>query len=219
MSKINTAPNYELAKNQLVQQLTEMLPVEQFQVFKEDAAQLVKDFPNPLVIKVGEIAPKFSLPNAIGEMVHSKDLSKKGPLVLVFYRGAWCPYCNLYLNQLQQVLSTIEAKGATLVAISPQNADQTLSLKEKNELKFQVLSDVGNQVAKQFTAVFKYGDLPVEAMTKLGYDFDSFYADKSREIPVPATFVIQKNGTVSFAKSEGGDYRNRVEPLEIINSL
>ena len=94
-----------------------------------------------------------------------------------------------------------------------------MSIKEKNELEFEVLSDNGNIVARQFTTVFKNGDAPIQAMTDLGYDYDSFYGDNSREIPVPTVFIINRDRTISFAKVEGGDYRNRVEASEIINAL
>ena len=94
-----------------------------------------------------------------------------------------------------------------------------LNVKEKNELNFEVLSDNGNMVARQYTTVFKNADAPVKTMTELGFDFDAHYSDDSRELPIPAVFVIEKDSTVSFAKSLGGDYRNRVEASEIINHL
>ena len=89
----------------------------------------------------------------------------------------------------------------------------------KNELDFQVLSDNGNIVANKYTAVFRNNDAPVNTITQLGFDFDKHYSDDSRELPVPALFIIEKDGTISFSKSTGGDYRNRVEVSEIINVL
>lgn len=220
MSKTTTAlPNYQAERDQLVTQLTEMLPLPQFEIFNADAQQLAASFPNPLRVSVGDPAPAFSLPNATGTLINSSNLLKKGSLVLTFYRGEWCPYCNLYLNQLQRALETITANNASLVAISPQKPDNSLSIKEKNNLQFSVLSDVGNRVAKQYVQVFKYGDAPLKAMADLGYDFDSFYSEQNRELPVPATFIIKPNGTISFAQSEGGDYRERVDIAAIISSL
>ena len=109
--------------------------------------------------------------------------------------------------------------GATLVAISPQNPDASLDMQQKNELEFEVLSDIGNTVARSYTTVFRYGDAPLQAMKDLGYDFHSFYADESGEIPVPATFVIAPDGKIAIACSEGGDYRKRVEPQTIVEAL
>ena len=121
--------------------------------------------------------------------------------------------------QYQQILPEIHAANANLVAISPQTPDSSLDIKEKNELQFEVLSDNGNIIARQFTTVFKNGEAPLATMRELGFDFDSFYADDSKELPVPATFIIEQDGSISFAQSEGGDYRNRVEASTIINSL
>lgn len=170
-------------------------------------------------MSVGDKAPTFSLSNAIGETVTLKSLLEKGKVVLTFYRGTWCPYCNLQLNQYQRVLEDIKGLGANLVAISPQTPDESLKMKEKNELAFEVLSDNSNMVARQFTTVFKNGEAPIETMTALGIDFDGHYSDDSQELPVPAVFIIEQDYTISFAKAIGGDYRNRVEAADIIEAL
>lgn len=219
MSNQLVIPSYKNELENLMKQLGQMLPAEQLAVFNADAEQLAKKHPSPLRLKNGDQAPYFSLPNATGNVVRLEDLLKEGPVVLTFYRGAWCPYCNLQLKQYQQILHNIKDAGATLVAISPQTPDHSLDMQQKNELAFEVLSDSGNQVARLFTTVFKYGDAPLQAMTDLGYDFHSFYDDDSGEIPVPATFVIAQNGTITFAASEGGDYRQRVEPEAVLNAL
>lgn len=219
MSKPITVPSYKENLKGLIGQLEGMLPEAQFAVFNGDAAQLAKSYPNPLQLKVGDKAPSFTLPNATGQAVSSDTLLQEGPMVLTFYRGAWCPYCNLYLKNLQEILDQIKGAGASLVAISPQKPDHSLDMKEKNELAFEVLTDAGNHVARQFTTVFKNGEAPLQAMADLGYDFNSFYEDDSAEIPVPATFIIAKDGTVTFAASEGGDYRERVEPQAILAAL
>ena len=106
-----------------------------------------------------------------------------------------------------------------MVAVSPQTPNESLNLKEKNALKFEVLSDNGNIVAKKYTTVFKNDEVPVNTMKDLGFDFDAHYSDDSRELPVPTVFVIEKDSTICFAKSLGGDYRNCVEVSEIINAL
>ncbi|HAI43416.1 MAG TPA: redoxin, partial [Maribacter sp.] len=113
---------------------------------------------------------------------------------------------NLQLAHYQNVLGDIHSLNAQLIAVSPQTPDESLNIKEKNELKFEVLSDNGNIVARNYTTVFKNGDIPVNTMTSLGFDFDGHYSDDSRELPVPAVFIIDKDGTIIFAKAEGADY-------------
>ena len=214
-----TVPSYAESLEELINQLGEMLPAQQFAVFNADAHQLANKYPSPLNVQLGDTAPDFSLPNATGLEVNLKQLLQKGPVVLTFYRGAWCPYCNLQLKQLQDILPQIHTKGAQLLAISPQTPDQSLDMKEKNKLAFEVLSDVAAVVARQYTTVFANGAEPIQAMTDLGYDFHSFYADESGELPVPATFVIDQKGIVRLASSGGGDYRERVEPQAILDVL
>ncbi|MEQ8924226.1 MAG: peroxiredoxin-like family protein, partial [Fulvivirga sp.] len=196
-----------------------MLPEEVLAVFEKDAIALEATHNSILKVQAGDKASNFSLTNALGDVVKLSELLKQGKVVLTFYRGTWCPYCNLQLAQYQQALSEIKELGAQLVAISPQTPDESLNMKEKNELQFEVLSDNGNMVAHNYTTVFKNGDTPLEAMANLGIDFDSHYSDDSKELPVPAVFIIEQDSTISFAKAIGGDYRNRVEVAEIINSL
>lgn len=218
MNKVEI-PNYQNGLNDLRNNLASMLPVDALKVFDTDAEALQKTHSSILKLSMGDKAPNFTLSNAVNESVNLYDVLKENRVVLTFYRGTWCPYCNLMLAQYQQVLGQIKELGANLIAISPQTPDESLNIKDKNELQFEVLSDNSNIVARQFTTIFKYGEKPLATMSELGYDYDSFYADDSRELPIPATFIIEQNGIISFAKSEGGDYRNRVEASEIINSL
>lgn len=199
--------------------LGNMLPKDALAVFDNDAANLQVGHNSILKLQVGEKAPDFSLTNAKNRIIRLSELLKKGKVVLTFYRGSWCPYCNLQLSHYQKSLDEIHDLGAELVAISPQTPDESLTMKEKNELDFEVLSDNGNIVARKYTTVFKNADAPVSTMTELGFDFDAHYSDDSRELPIPAVFVIKEDATVSFAKSLGGDYRNRIEVSEIINTL
>ncbi|MCI4651514.1 peroxiredoxin-like family protein [Phaeodactylibacter sp.] len=219
MSTATQIPSYSEELETLQNQLGNMLPKEALSVFETDANALQSAHQQILKLSVGDKAPKFSLSNAIGETVTLKSLLEKGKVVLTFYRGTWCPYCNLQLNQYQRVLEDIKGLGANLVAISPQTPDESLNMKEKNELAFEVLSDNSNMVARQFTTVFKNGEAPIETMTALGIDFDGHYSDDSQELPVPAVFIIEQDYTISFAKAIGGDYRNRVEAADIIEAL
>lgn len=217
---MNTETNaYQKSLKDLRTNLGTMLPKDALNVFDTDAENLQLNHKSILKLQVGEKAPDFSLSNATDKTIKLSGLLKKGKVVLTFYRGTWCPYCNLQLAHYQNSLAEIHALGAELVAISPQTPDESLNVKEKNELDFEVLSDNGNIVARKYTTVFKNADSPINTMTELGFDFDAHYSDDSRELPIPAVFIIEKNATISFAKSLGGDYRNRVEVSEIINAL
>lgn len=216
---VKTQPSYSEGLKALRSNLESMLPQESLKVFDNDANQLTNRFPTILKVKIGDKAPDFTLSNARGESINLFDQLKQNKVVLVFYRGTWCPYCNLALSQYQSMLPTIKENGANLIAVSAQTPDESLSMQEKNNLDFEVLSDNGNLVARLYTTVFRNGDAPLEEMDKLGFDFDAFYGNDSKEIPVPAVFIIEKDGHISFAKTEGGDYRNRTESLEIITKL
>lgn len=212
-------PSYQEGLKELNKQLSDMLPAHALETFGADAEALHEEHTSVLKIKEGDKAPDFTLSNAINESVNLYEVLKQNRVVLTFYRGSWCPYCNLALNQYQAILSDIKDAGALLIAISPQTPDESLNMKEKNELQFEVLSDNGNIIAKQFTTTHANPEKSQVTMTELGYDYDSYYCDEDSELPVPATFIIEQDGIVSFAKSEGGDYRNRVEPSEIIDAL
>ncbi|MBL1275352.1 MAG: AhpC/TSA family protein [Ectothiorhodospiraceae bacterium] len=212
-------PSYNENLQTLVTQLNEMMPADKMAIFTNDALQLATTHTSPLKITAGDTAPTFSLPDQHKNTVNLSALLQQGPVVLTFYRGVWCPYCNLQLKNYQEILPQIHAAGASLVAISPMTPDNSLSTKEQNELQFSVLSDTGNHVARQYTTVFKNSQAAVNAMSDLGYDFHSFYDDESGEIPVAATFVIDTDGTLLMATSAGGDYRERVEPQDILDAL
>lgn len=219
MPTTTTVPSYQHALNDLIKQLGEMLPPDKLAVFNQDATQLGQRYPTPLKLHAGDKAPLFTLPNARGEPVKIEDVLKGGPVVLTFYRGVWCPYCNLQLKQYQSILPQIKQSGANLLAISPMNPDNSAQMVQTNELGFDVLSDVGNNVARRYTTVFKNPPSSIQAMADLGYDFHSFYGDSSAELPVPATFVIAPDTSILFAHSAGGDYRERSEPLSILDAL
>jgi len=168
-------------------------------------------------LKVGDHIPSFVLPDALGKMVSSSDLLVRGPLVICFYRGAWCPYCNLELRALQEALPDILELGAQLVAISPMTPDNSLSLAEKHSLEFPVLSDAGLKVASQFGLVYQW---PLEVrsfMAKGGISLEKYNGDKSWKLPVAATYVTDHDGIVISAVNP--DWRERLDPIEIISAL
>jgi peroxiredoxin len=170
-------------------------------------------------LAVGDHAPAFTLPDALGSPVSSADLLEQGPVVVVFYRGDWCPYCNIQLHALQGVLSEITALNATLVAISPQAADHSLSIGEKQGLAFPVLSDADQSTAEAFKVKFTVtGELEDLQVNVFENDPASQNANGERTLPVPSTFIIGTDGVIQFA-SVNADWRERVEPAAIIAAL
>lgn len=168
-------------------------------------------------LQVGDTAPNFELTNATGEKVSLADQLKKGPVVLTWYRGGWCPYCNITLNRLQKELPNFTAMGANLLALSPELPDSSISTAEKNELTFEVLSDLGNKVARQFGVVYKLPK-PVAEAYQNGFDLHKYNGDESDELPLSATYVIAQDGTIKFAFLDA-EYRNRAEPSAIVEVL
>ena len=169
-------------------------------------------------LKQGYKMPNFALPNAVGEEVTLASLLAKGTVVVSFYRGGWCPYCNMELRALQQALSEIEAKGATLVAISPETPDSSLSTKEKNELSFEVLSDHNNTFAKQLGLVFTLPEALRPIYNNFGIDIPAYNGESTFELPLPATYVLAADGSVIYSFASA-DYTERLDPTEIIKAL
>jgi peroxiredoxin len=176
---------------------------------RQDASKEFAD--TSKVLQVGAKFPSFSLPSAAGTQVSSDDLLSKGPILVTFYRGNWCPYCNLALRGYQQYLSKIHAKGVELVAISPELPDNSLDTKQKNELEYPVLSDVGNKFARQLGIVWKQPDSMRPIFKQFGHDFVKQNGDDSLEVPLPATFLVGKDGVVRNVYVES-DYTKRLEP-------
>lgn len=166
---------------------------------------------------VGDQAPEFTLKNALGNEVSLQDYLEKGPVVLTWYRGGWCPYCNLTLHRLQEELPNFQAEGANLLALTPELPDSTLSTAEKNELTFEILSDLNNSVAREYGLVFKLIPGVAEAY-QTGFGLHEYNGDESDELPLAATYVIDTNGIITYSFLHE-DYRNRAEPKEILEAL
>ncbi|MEO9594268.1 peroxiredoxin-like family protein [Rhodopirellula bahusiensis] len=168
---------------------------------------------------VGEDAPEFELPNAKGETVSLASLLERGPVVVTFYRGSWCPYCNLQLRAMQQRLPEIQNLGAELVAISPQVPDESLSQTERDELEFVVLSDQGARVAEQYGVSWQVPDVLLDHMVKdRGLELTKINNGNGSVLPIPATFVLSNDGVVVW-QYVNVDYRTRAEPDDIIAAL
>ncbi|MGB8524883.1 MAG: peroxiredoxin-like family protein [Candidatus Acidiferrales bacterium] len=171
-------------------------------------------------LRVGQMAPDFTLPDAFGNPVAVRTLLARGPVVICFYRGEWCPFCNIELRALQQALPTMEQLGATLIAISPEKPDHGIVAAEKNKLTFPVLSDFGNKVARQFGIVFQIGqELKEFSKNVFKNDIALRNGEDSYELPVPATYVIDTNGVIRFAHVDVDYMTGRAEPGEVISTL
>jgi len=166
-------------------------------------------------LKVGDRAPSLSLPDAKGEQVHVDRMLEQGPVVAIFYRGGWCPYCNLELRAWQAHLAELHSLGATLVAISPQTPDNSLSTAEKNALAFPVLSDSDLAAAHGFGIAFTLPPELVELYGSVGNNLPELNGNGQWVLPVPATFVIDRSGVIQFAHVEA-DYRERAEPDDVL---
>jgi peroxiredoxin len=202
---------------ELQDQLQDQVPPEILNVFYEYAEELGNtDFHTK---SVGDISPDFELLDATGQLVTLSDILKKGPVVLTFYRGNWCPWCNLQLRILQDLLPEINDLGANLIAISPQTPDNSLSIKEKHDLTFHVLSDQGNKVAEEYGLVFEIDKNIIEnAYNKISLSIPDFNGAEEWKIPVTATFVIDQKNIIQ-SSHVNGDFRYRQEPSVIIDAL
>ncbi len=169
--------------------------------------------------QVGDTAPDFTLGNAKGEKVKLSNLLEKGPVVLTWYRGGWCPYCNLTLMALEKELPEIKAAGATLVALTPELPDKILTTTEKNSLAFEVLSDVNHLVAKEYGIVFKLTP-EVRDLYKQRFDLTAYNGKEAGDdsLPLAATYIIGKDRKILWGFLDA-DYRKRAEPSEIVNFL
>ena len=170
-------------------------------------------------LKVGEIAPDFSLINPFGKRVKLSEQLKDGPVVLAFYRDAWCPFCNIELNVLQSSLPYFKKYNATLIAVTPQKPDKSKEQLEKAEYTFEVLSDLDDSVMKAYNLYF---EVPQELhelyKNRLNFDITDYNGKDRFGLPVPGTFVIDQEGIIQAAFAET-DYKKRMEPTDIIKSL
>jgi peroxiredoxin len=180
-------------------------------------ALIASDFAGRAV-KEGDKAPDFELPGVHGNPVTLSSLLAQGPVVLTFYRGGWCPYCNLQLRAYQRILPEIRELGGQLVAISPESPDASLTTAEKNELEFEVLSDADVQVARAYRILFDLSETLQKTYVGMGRDLTELNADGEWHLPIPATYVIAQDGRVALAFVDP-EYRNRLEPADILAAL
>jgi peroxiredoxin len=192
-------------------------PPERLRAYEEGIAEVRQSGITDKALKVGDRAPDFELVNAVGKKIKLSELTAHGPVVLTWYRGGWCPYCNIALRGFHKSLPDIQAAGAMLVALSPETPDNTLSTAEKNHLAFEVLSDRGNKVAHAFGVAYKVPQVIV-AQSKGRLDLAKHNGDDSGELPLGATYVVDRGGVIRYAFVDA-DYRKRAEPSTVVAVL
>lgn len=195
------------------------LPAKLIEDLKRPVGQLIQSHATEKVLKEGERVPDFTLPDTHGHEVTLSHLLKQGPVVITFYRGVWCNFCNLELHAYQEVWPEIQALGASVIAISPQTLEKSRAMEEKQDLTFPVLSDLGNRVARQFGLVFAIDD-PVTraAHTRIDRIVPNFNGDDSWELPMPGTFLVDSSGTIRLAYVEP-DFTSRLDPEIVVARL
>jgi len=215
-----TQPAHSLAEQlgETVDAFMSALPEEDAQIVGASFEKLYSSDTAESAIAVGEIAPNFTLPDATGKTVSLHSRLDKGPVVLSFYRGGWCPFCNLELQALQALLPEIKSLGANLIGISPETPDTSMTTVEKQQLQFDVLSDAGNKTARDYGLIFTVYEEMRPLYLKWGLDVPASNGDDSWELPVPATYVIDTKGVARTAHVDK-DYTKRMEPEQILAAL
>lgn len=187
-------------------------------LYEAKIEELRSTFAKRTTLREGERAPDFALPDAKGGVVSLSSALALGPAVVTFYRGGWCPYCNLQLRSYQALLPELASIGVSMLAISPQLPDESLSTAERESLTFDVLSDVGNDVARRFGLVYPLPRELRDALRSNSKALPAINGDDSWELPVPATYVIAQDQRILLAFIEI-DYRQRLAPQQLLNAL
>lgn len=210
--------NLSTQTQKLSQEFIANLPSEDQAKVQEGLTVILESDAGASAFKPGDHASDFTLPNANGSTTRLKDLLQRGPVVLSFYRGGWCPYCNLEFKALNDILPKIHKLGAQLIGISPQLPDNSLSTVEKQQLKFEVLSDVGNVVAQQYGIVMNVPEIMRPLYLKWGLDVPVANGDDTWDLPIPATFIIDTDSKIAFSYVNK-NYTERLEPSIIVSEL
>ena len=193
-------------------------PPEIHPIMARATAELIASGLAERALKVGGQAPAFLLNDSDGKPVASKDLLARGPLIITFYRGVWCPYCNMELQALQDELPAFAAAGASLIAISPQLAASSRKSQRTNHLTFPILHDAGNEVAAAFGVRYSLPDYLVELYASRKNDLPATNGDDSWTLPMPSRYVINQDGTIVYAEVNP-DYTRRPEPRDLLAVL
>jgi len=194
------------------------MPAEVLEIMDTATQALVNEDLSKKSIQKGNSLPTAILSNAKNEKVDIDAMLKEGPLVISFYRGGWCPYCNFELRALQEVLPQIKESGANLVAITPETPDNSLTTSEKNEIAFEVLTDTDNAYAKELGLVFQMPKNLQEVYTSFGIDVEKHNGNSNFELPMPATLVVNSNKEVTYSFISE-DYTKRAAIDQILDAL
>jgi peroxiredoxin len=198
--------------------IAKYVPAETQAIHAQAVAELKARHLASNILKVGAKSPAFELPDHNGQLVSSSDLLAKGPLVLCFIRGRWCPFCVGQMEAMNLVLPQIEQTGATLVAISPQTVKQSFFMHDQHKMRFPLLSDGGNKVARQFGLTYRVPSLQEAVYRRAFVNLPFTNGDESWELPIPTTYILDRDGTVVYA-SANEDYAERPEPSDIVRVL
>jgi peroxiredoxin len=193
-------------------------PPDVVELLHRSTNELIETAAPDMALTAGSVAPEFVLSDADGNFVSSRELLAKGPLVVTFYRGVWCPYCNFDLTALEEARAEIEANGASLVAISQQTPANSRKSQRQNGLGFPILSDKGGKVAAEFGVRWTLPDYLRKVHRALGADLTQFNGEDSWTLPMPARYVIGQDGVVAYAEVNA-DYTRRPEPSAIFPVL
>lgn len=206
------------ALNEFKQGFVAKVPQEVVSTMGEATERLRQSGLAEQAVKAGQLAPVFELPELGGDSIELSRLLENGPLVISFYRGAWCPYCNLEMQALQRALPDIKAVGASLIAIAPELPEHAGEIREKGNLTFPLLHDWQNKVAHLYGLVFTLPDSLRPIYENFGIDLAESQGNTSFDLPLPATYIVRGDGVVAHAFVDV-DYTRRMEPSEIVDIL
>lgn len=202
----------------LNEQLASQLPSEIQEAFQNTITELLSKHSKEKHIQLAAKFPDFNLLNPYGKTIHLSDIHTEEKLIIAFFRGSWCPYCNLELQALESVYATIRSKNAVLIAVSPQLSVFNNQLTEHHQLSYPLLTDKNNTLAQQLGITFELPDFVRPYYKQLGINLEDFNDDASHILPIPAIFVIDQNNTICYSHIDP-NYMNRVETEALIAQL
>ena len=221
LEESSTGTNTRSLREQLAERkalISQYVPSETRAVHERVVADLKHAGTAERALAVGAKAGMFELKNQNDSVVRSSDLLAKGRLVVCFFRGRWCPFCVGQLEAMNAALPQIEQAGASLIAISPQTVKQSFFMADQHGLRFPLLSDAGNEVARHFGLVYRVPDDQQAIYRRVFINLPFVNGDDSWELPIPATYILERDGTVVYAVANP-DYTQRPEPAEIVQKL
>ena len=202
-------------KLQLIQkEMAQNIPVDILNAFGQSLQELIEQNLEDRALKVGDIAPDFTLPDAEGLPVSLYDTLQHNAVIISFFRGNWCPFCMAELTHYQEAINNNLVDSATVIAISPQGIHFNHDLKVQNNLEFRILSDKGNEIADKYGIVFTLQENIREIYKNMGADLELFNSDKTYKLPIPATYLIDKNKKIVFS-SVSTNYMERADVCDI----